>query len=249
MPGRRDEQPCGKTSGHRCGYGQTKGIFVMKKSIPGISKILCIIMVSLALSGCFNIFHYITRLDNGTDRHTIKMSILKNDKMAELGDELELSEADLEDFDTLIKENDLGKYEKYGATITRINNENELGYLVKMDLNYDKATVDMILNENPPFVPRYTQEGMIIPVQGFGGGMDNEYAALFGLGSYRLMISKRCLATIKKAALTRYSGDNPVFNGPSRANLDVLDLGDHYLIEVPFYLLNEDYKFLKLYSK
>lgn len=224
----------------------------MKKPVPGIagiSKFLCIVMISLALSGCFNIFHYVTRLDNGADRHTIKMSILKTDE--ELGEaaELELGEADLEEFDELIKENylDLGNYEKYGATITRINNENELGYLVKMDLNYDKTTVNMILAENSPFVPRYTQEGMIIPIQGLDD-MDNEYAALFGLGSYRLIISKRCLANIKKAVLTRYSGDNPVFTGPSQANLELLDLGDNYLIEVPLYLLS-DYKFLKLYSK
>jgi hypothetical protein len=180
------------------------------------------------------------------------MSILKNTEttLADLGDAADLSESDLEEFNELIKENylDLGNYEKYGAAITRINNENELGYLVKMDLSYDKKTVDMILNENPIFVPRYTQEGMIIPIQGVDD-LDNEYAALFGLGSYRLMISKRCLANIKKAVLTMASGDNPVFNGPSQANLELLDLGDHYLIEVPLYLLTEDYKFLKLYSK
>lgn len=224
----------------------------MKKNVSKIAGFLCISIISLILSGCFNIFHYITRLDNGTDRHTIKMSILKNTEttLADLGDAADLSESDLEEFDELIKENylDLGNYEKYGAAITRINNENELGYLVKMDLSYDKKTVDMILNENPIFVPRYTQEGMIIPIQGVDD-LDNEYAALFGLGSYRLMISKRCLANIKKAVLTMASGDNPVFNGPSQANLELLDLGDHYLIEVPLYLLTEDYKFLKLYSK
>jgi hypothetical protein len=151
-------------------------------------------------------------------------------------------------------------YEQFGGQVEDLKKENELGVLVTMDIGYTKETVDRIIAENTPFVPRYTQEGITIPVQVFEDP-GAELALMDGLvqmslmGMYRLVISKRCVANVQRAVLTRYPGDNPLFQGqgPDGSDpfaVDVLDLGDQYLIEVPLLLLLEDsYKFLKLYSK
>jgi hypothetical protein len=144
-------------------------------------------------------------------------------------------------------------YEQFGGQVEDLKKENELGVLVTMDIIYNKETVDRIIAENTPFVPRYTQGGMTIPVQ--VEVPDDETAQMSLMGMYRLVISKRCIANVQRAVLTRYPGDNPVFQGQGSNRLDpfavdVLDLGDRYLIEVPLLLLIEDsYKFLKLYSK
>jgi hypothetical protein len=145
-------------------------------------------------------------------------------------------------------------YEQFGGRVESLAHENEMGVLVTMDIGYNKETVDRIIEENAPFVPWYTQDGITIPVQVFEDP-DSELMQMSLTGMYRLVISKRCIATVQAAVLTRYPGDSPVFQGQESGQLaplmvDVLDLGDHYLIEVPLILLIEDdYKFLKLYSK
>jgi hypothetical protein len=227
----------------------------MKKKLRSFCSVAGICALALALSGCFNIFHYITRLDNGSDRHIIKFSALKSSEAL-----AQYNDVEPESMNARLRAmmgatfRDLEVYEQFGGRVENLAKENEMGVLVTMDIGYTRETVDRIIEENIPFVPRYTQEGITIPVQTFEDS-DSELMQMSLAGMYRLIISKRCMATLERAVLTRYPGDSPVFQERGSGQLaplvvDVLDLGDQYLIEVPLIFLIEDsYKFLKLYSK
>ncbi|MDR1142606.1 MAG: hypothetical protein LBK77_00095 [Spirochaetaceae bacterium] len=227
----------------------------MKKKLRSFCSVVSICALALALSGCFNIFHYITRLDNGSDRHVIKFSVLKSNEAFS-----PYSDMDPESMNANLRGMmgsmfyDLEGYEQFGGRVESLKKENELGVLVTMDIGYNRETVDRIIKEDTPFVPRYTQDGITIPVQ-IQAFENNDIMQMSLTGMYRLIISKRCIATLQRAVLTSYPGESPVFQGQGSGRLapfmvDVLDLGDQYLIEVPFFLLIEDgYKFLKLYSK
>ena len=195
----------------------------------------------LILSACGDIFQYITRLENGADRHIIKISFRN-------GEGLEYWEEFFMD--------DRLSYEKFGARITQIENDVEFGYKGTLDLQYIKQNMDSIIAENPAFIPRYTRTGITIPLPELplpdlplpdvGAEFDfdnNDEFVLAMPGTYRLVISKRCMADIRRAELAVSGAET----GAPALNLEALDLGDCYLVEVPLGLFVE-YRYLKLYS-
>ncbi|MDR2313180.1 MAG: hypothetical protein LBE02_01435 [Spirochaetaceae bacterium] len=203
--------------------------------------------LGLSLSGCLDIFQYITRLDNGADRHVIKIGLTANPLVMEEIERKERLEEikSMEEFLELYKI--INAYKQYGAAIEEIDDAGEFGYLVKMDILHNEDTVEMIIAGNDNFVPRYTRDGMIIPLKNLGAGIVDEHTKsfLFGLGRYHLMISKRCMPRISSAAAL--ASQKPV-DGLPPLPVTVFDLGDYYLVNVPLSFFSENYRFLMLYS-
>ncbi|MDR2471364.1 MAG: hypothetical protein LBD09_04570 [Treponema sp.] len=215
----------------------------------------------LGLSGCFNVFHYVTRLDNGADRHILKLTFRNQTENVEQWTETE----EMEEMVQYMREFFLDPHslEKYGARISQAANDVESNYLVSMDLQYNKKTMDSILAENPAFIPRYTRTGITVPLPAMARRLNDDGASFLAPGFYRLVISKRCMAELRRAELTRRDGAVPAMpedmlpdslgllglpDLPDPMGLTVVDLGDQYLVEVPLVYLFADYRYLKLYS-
>ncbi|MDR2072417.1 MAG: hypothetical protein LBP60_03165 [Spirochaetaceae bacterium] len=219
---------------------------------PRVLRIFCLAALGLSLSGCLDIFQYITRLDNGADRHIIKITVTTSLLGMEWELEPEEREEKLKEL-PLMEEysefyNIINAYTKYDATVEEINDAGELGYLIKMDILHDEDTVEMIIADDANFMPRYTQDGMIIPLKNLGDGIEDEQTkgVLFGLGRYHLMISKRCMPRISSAAALM--SRKPI-KGLPPLPVRVFDLGEYYLVNVPLVLFfSNNYRFLMLYS-
>lgn len=217
---------------------------------PAAAARLCFVCaLCLALSGCFDVFHYITRLDNGADRHVIKMGVprmfveeaLDSYEEEEPGESMKALEEYMKSIFL-----DPQIYAGYGGQVTLIDNEHEVGYRINLELQYDKKTVANIIDREPPFIPRYIPEGMIIPLKGITVDDDDDMTrALGAMGRYYLLLSKRCMASIARAAASGPRYDIPEYG--FEADLELIDTGDQYLIRMPFNLLKE-YRYLMLYS-
>jgi hypothetical protein len=208
-----------------------------------VKKIIfyCILVfLSVSLSGCIDIFQHIARLDNGQDRHTIKIGFSKAilEMAASFGE-------DDADFDSWLPADadDFGnEYKQFNGKAEVLNNETEFGYILNMDISYNREVVDSIIREKPSFVPLYTKDGMSLEIQALGNDSENvEYGALFlSMGHYRLSVSKRCLASVSRVTITKGGQESP---------LSFLDFGDSYFVEIPMPLLIEDNTIVKLYAK
>jgi len=196
-----------------------------------ISFFAVIIIQSLLLSGCFDIYQHITKDSNGLERNTIKVTLTK--ALLEMGNSLGGSGSI--DYDDIFEggEIDVNSYNQFGAKLTKINSEFDVGFILDMALNYrDRNTANVINQSKESFIHKYNGKNMVIHVDCTGGrgiSNDNEIAAaFFAAAKYRLDINKKCVANIKKVTIKA---------NEKETEIDFLDLTDEYLIEIPMSIL------------
>ena len=197
----------------------------MKKIGLGI----CIGLCCLSLTGCIDIVQHITRKSDGTDQNTISLTIAK--AMLEMATSMQgNSSVNYDELFTEFNASDMKEYEQFGAKITKINDQVNVGYLIDMNINYkDKDILKAINAEDIDFIPKYTKKKMTIYVGSLqdddSSQTGNEMAQLFlATSKYRLLISKSCMPSISKVILKE---------SKKSTEISYLDLYDEYLIEIP----------------
>jgi hypothetical protein len=197
------------------------------------------VFLPLSLSGCLDIFQHIARMDNGKDRHTLKIGVSK--AIMEMAARFGEGDANLNvlSTDTADIENE---YARFNGKAEVLNTETEFGYILNMDIGYNREVVDAIIKEKPSFVPLYTKEGMSLGIESLGDNSEtNEYGLVFlSTSRYRLSVSKRCMASVSRVTITKNGKETPV---------SFLDLGDSYFVEIPILLLMDGDTVLTLYAK
>jgi hypothetical protein len=214
----------------------------MKKTV----QFFIIIFLSLVLSGCIDIFQYITKDENGIHRNTIKVSVSK--AVFEMANSFSDSD-DKIDYEKLFDESssiDKITYNQFNATIKPINDMMDFGYLFDMSLDYqDKSIVNEINRSNSSFMPKYNGKNIVIhidclskePASTDDNGLSD---AFLSTGKYRLIISKKCIANIDRVAL-KIDG--------LEEDIDFIDLYDEYLIEISMPIIFLSDVDIMIYSK
>jgi hypothetical protein len=201
-----------------------------------ITLLLCIGLYCLSLTGCVDIVQHITRKTDGTEQNTISIMVTK--AVIELFASMQGNRTvNYDELFTEFNTSDMKEYEQFGAKITKINDQTNVGYLIDMNIDYkDKDVLKAINAENIDFIPKYAKKKMTIYI---GSMQDksalqtqNEVLQLFLASSkYRLLISKTCMPSISKVLLKM-----------SKQSVEVsyLDLYDEYLIDIPIAFLLTD---------
>ena len=198
----------------------------MKKHITLIALIL---IQGVLLTSCFDIYQAITKDSNGNERNIIKVTL--NKAILEMGNSM--GGGSSTDYDKIFDGSDIdvNSYGQFGAKITKINNESDVGLLVDMSFNYrDPSVINRINQGKVSFIHKYNGKNITIHVDSMGeSSEDNQMAAAFlAAGKYRLVISKKCVATVSKVILRSSQGET---------EYSFLDLVDSYLIEIPIPVL------------
>ena len=209
-----------------------------------ITLVLCIGLYCLSLTGCVDIVQHITRKTDGTEQNTISIMVTK--AVIELFASMQGNRTvNYDELFTEFNTSDMKEYEQFGAKITKINDQTNVGYLIDMNIDYkDKDVLKAINAENIDFIPKYAKKKMTIYI---GSMQDksalqtqNEVLQLFLASSkYRLLISKTCMPSISKVLLKM-----------SKQSVEVsyLDLYDEYLIDIPIAFLLTDKITVELYQ-
>lgn len=209
-----------------------------------ITLLLCIGLYCLSLTGCVDIVQHITRKTDGTEQNTISIMVTK--AVIELFASMQGNRTvNYDELFTEFNTSDMKEYEQFGAKITKINDQTNVGYLIDMNIDYkDKDVLKAINAENIDFIPKYAKKKMTIYI---GSMQDksalqtqNEVLQLFLASSkYRLLISKTCMPSISKVLLKM-----------SKQSVEVsyLDLYDEYLIDIPIAFLLTDKITVELYQ-
>jgi hypothetical protein len=141
-------------------------------------------------------------------------------------------------------EMDINEYNQFGASIRKINDSMDIGYLIEINLNYkDKDIVNITNQSNVSFIPKYNGKNIILPLDlgNHGSFDDNAMAAAFlSTGKYRLAVNKKCISNIRKVTI-KVKG--------KETEIGFLDLYDEYLIEVPLPVIMASAVELRIYSK
>ena len=201
----------------------------MKKRITFFAVIF---LLSLLLSGCFDIYQNITRDSNGFDRNIIKVTL--NKTMIDMGNSF--GESGAIDYNDIFKDDDpeLNEYKRFGAYVSKINSELDIGYLIEMSLNYrDSAVTNAINQSKDSFIHKYNGKNMTIHIDfanksGSSGDDGGMATAVMSSGKYRLVVSKKCVANIRRVTLKTNEGESDV---------SFFDVVDGYLIEIPIPIL------------
>ncbi|MDR2808415.1 MAG: hypothetical protein LBB43_05325 [Spirochaetaceae bacterium] len=210
-----------------------------KKTFLLVTCVFC-----LVLSSCIDIFQHLTRDASGVDRNSIKVTASKTIFAMANG----VSDDNI-DYEKLFDESstvDIKEYNQFNATINKINDVMDIGYLINMNIDYrDRSLVNQINRSNTGFIPRYNGKNIIIHIDCLGGNSgstdDNAMAAaLLATGKYRLLINKKCIANIEKVSIKTYEGET---------SINFLDLYDEYLVEIPIPIIFVSDVDLIIYSK
>jgi len=202
--------------------------------------------VSLALTGCIDIFQHLIIDADGLVRTTIRVTISK--AVFAMADGLSEDDAD---FEEIFNENDLNnmdldRYDQFGTSFEKINDSTDAGYLLSMNIDYrDQDMVNSINKADISFIPRFGKRDITIPIDlldgSYGSSGDDAMALAFmSTGKYRLLINKNIMADIGRAV---------VFAGNEETELTVLDLYNDFLVEIPLSILITSAVDLKLYAK
>lgn len=213
-----------------------------------IRFISLICVLCFMLSGCIDIFQSLTKDSNGVDKTTIKVSVSKLILAMANG----FSDSDKNtDYEKLFEESELNtvdikNYSQFGATVKKVNDTMDVGYLLEMNIDYrDRNTVNRINQSNVSFIPRYNGKNVTVHIGCLGDSTgtteDNAMAAAFlSAGKYRLAISKKCIAAVSKAVVVTTDGE---------MEIGFVDLYDQYLVEIPISFLYLSDVDLTVYSK
>jgi len=215
----------------------------MRKTV-GLSVVLVLCFIS---SSCIDVFQHLTKDANGIDRNTIRVTVSK--AVIEMANNFSGSGAvDYEKFfdGNGMDEMDINEYNQFGASIRKINDSTDIGYLIEINLNYkDKDIVNITNQSNVSFIPKYNGKNIVLPLdlsdEKQGSLDDNAMVAAFlSTGKYRLAVNKKCISDIRKVTIKA--------NG-KETEINFLDLYDEYLIEIPLPVIMANAVELRIYSK
>ena len=213
----------------------------MRKAV-GLSAVFVLCFI---LSSCIDVFQHLTKDTNGIDRNTIRVTVSK--AILEMANNFSGSGA--VDYEKFFDENDLDDmdingYNQFGATIRRINDSMDIGYLVEISLDYkDKDIVNITNQSNVSFIPKYNGKNIVLrlDLENYDSFDNNAMAAAFlSTGKYRLAVNKKCISNIRKVTIKAKSKETEI---------GFLDLYDEYLIEVPLPVIMTSAVELRIYSK
>jgi hypothetical protein len=199
----------------------------MKTPFP----LLIPLFLCCTLTGCFDIYQHITRDRNGIEHNTIKLTVSKT--VLEMAGSMSGEKID---YDKWLGENggemNLDDYAEFSASIEKVNDPLDFGFLIKMSFDYrNKDVLDKINKTDASFIPKYVKNSMVIPIASLGNGdsSDNEMALVFlSTAKYRLSVSKNIVGSIAKVVIEK---DN------QQSEIAYLDLNDEYLVEIPIPLI------------
>ncbi|WP_461255994.1 hypothetical protein [Treponema sp. R80B11-R83G3] len=215
----------------------------MKKFVLVTILVLCFIF-----SGCIDIFQHLTKDNNGNEKNTIKVTVSKT--IFAMASGLYGYSNDI-DYEKLFDENDMNtldmkEYNQFGATLKKINDTMDVGYLFDINMDYrDKNVVNKINSSNASFIHKYNGKNIIIHIAKLGdnssSSSDNEMVALLlATGKYRLAINKKCIANVSKVVIKTIKDETEI---------NFLDLFDEYLIEIPIPIIVMSDIDIIIYSK
>jgi hypothetical protein len=213
----------------------------MKKLAFPAALALCFV-----LSGCIDVFQHLTRDANGIERNIIKVTVSK--AIFAMANGLSGSGGDI-DYEELLDESSpigVGDYGQFGATVERVNDTMDIGYLVDMNIDYrDRDMVSRINRSNTSFIPKYSGKNIAIHIDRLGeksGSAESDAmaAAFLATGKYRLAINKKCVADIEKIIIQADEGE---------LDIGFIDLYDEYLVEIPIPIIFMSDVDIVIYSK
>ena len=122
-----------------------------------ITLLLCIGLYCLSLTGCVDIVQHITRKTDGTEQNTISIMVTK--AVIELFASMQGNRTvNYDELFTEFNTSDMKEYEQFGAKITKINDQTNVGYLIDMNIDYkDKNVLKAINAEDIDFIPKYAK--------------------------------------------------------------------------------------------
>lgn len=211
------------------------------------SILVLVVILCLTCTGCIDIVQHITRLPDGSEQNTIKITVSKMIFALAAG----VSSSEDKNYEEFFNDKEIKKlidspkFNPFSAKLSKINDPIDLGYLIDMNINYnDKNILKKIDSQDAiDFIPKYTGEKAIINLTSFSEKSNespnkDEAMALLATGKYRLLISKSCIKNISKVVLK---------NDKEKLDYNFLDLYDQFLIEIPIPILFSERVVLEIY--
>ncbi|MGP1594084.1 MAG: hypothetical protein ACTTH8_02415 [Treponema sp.] len=207
---------------------------------------LCaMICYTVALSSCIEIVQHITEKQDGTIQNTVRITVSKALIAMAAGmngvTEPISYDALFDQFN--FTENNILDNDLIPTSISKVNDPNDIGYLVTMNINYrNKDVQNALAADTPDFIPIYRKNMLRIPItelQESSSELQNEMTELFFSSSkYRLLINKSVMPAISKVLVTTESASSEV---------QFTDLYNEYLIEIPIIVLINDEVNVEIY--
>ncbi len=211
------------------------------------SILVLVVILCLTCTGCIDIVQHITRLPDGSEQNTIKITVSKMIFALAAG----VSSSEDKNYEEFFNDKEIKKlidspkFNPFSAKISKINDPVDIGYLIDMNINYNDKNILKKINSQDAidFIPKYTGEKAIINLTSFSEKSNenpnkDEAMALLATGKYRLLISKSCIKNISKVVLK---------NDKEKLDYNFLDLYDQFLIEIPIPILFSERVVLEIY--
>ncbi|MGI5085362.1 hypothetical protein [Treponema putidum] len=212
------------------------------------SILVLVVILCLTCTGCIDIVQHITRLPDGSEQNTIKITVSKMIFALAAG----VSSSEDKNYEEFFNDKEIKKlidspkFNPFSAKISKINDLVDIGYLIDMNINYNDKNILKKINSQDAidFIPKYTGEKAIINLTSFSEksnenpNKDEAAMALLATGKYRLLISKSCIKNISKVVLK---------NDKEELDYTFLDLYDQFLIEIPITILFSERVVLEIY--
>ena len=175
------------------------------------SILVLVVILCLTCTGCIDIVQHITRLPDGSEQNTIKITVSKMIFALAAG----VSSSEDKNYEEFFNDKEIKKlidspkFNPFSAKISKINDPVDIGYLIDMNINYNDKNILKKINSQDAidFIPKYTGEKAIINLTSFSEksnenpNKDEAAMALLATGKYRLLISKSCIKNISKVVL------------------------------------------------
>ncbi|EMB21984.1 hypothetical protein [Treponema denticola] len=212
------------------------------------SILVLVVILCLTCTGCIDIVQHITRLPDGSEQNTIKITVSKMIFALAAG----VSSSEDKNYEEFFNDKEIKKlidspkFNPFSAKISKINDPVDIGYLIDMNINYNDKNILKKINSQDAidFIQKYTGEKAIINLTSFSEksnenpNKDEAAMALLATGKYRLLISKSCIKNISKVVLK---------NDKEKLDYNFLDLYDQFLIEIPIPILFSERVVLEIY--
>lgn len=210
---------------------RSAGPSTMRRSV----RVAVVILAIGLLSGCVEIFHYVGYTDDG--RLEVSFSFAMQKAIFEMAAGLDGSgsvdfEEEFGNLDTEIT----GEFPDWvEVEAGQIDTELEYGVSMTMRVDEEQLLLAEELSESPDdvaFLPRRSDDSILIYLEGMGGGdeTDEMAAAFLASAKYRLLISAAYAGSISSA-------EYEVADSGETLPIDVREFGEVYLLELPMLYL------------
>ncbi|MGI5172396.1 hypothetical protein H0R92_02160 [Treponema sp. OMZ 840] len=193
---------------------------------------ICAVFVCGNLFAFFDIFHSISRKDDGTENNIIRFTMPKA-LFELLGENQEIVDDMGEEF--FFVHADSFEEKGISATIENIDDDFDTGFVMQINMDYNDPDVKgAFLSDfdELPFLYRYERNKIVLPLD-FAfiepdEELDDDTEFLLAMAQYKLLIDKSIVSNINTVVLkTPY--ENIV--------CDYIDLGKTYLVQLPMTII------------